>query len=148
MRSHVKLRFGRRAIALLAFCLIGLLAYCWLLWRDDYALCERIEPKTLTGPTGDVIDIDTRLCSALTGDPGTVVVRFRRGADASGRIIFAYNPAAGSPSEAPPPWYPEVTWRGPNRIEIAIDRIAHIQRQNAQDGDVRFTYRIGSVDYR
>jgi hypothetical protein len=119
----------------------------YLQLRADYDLCEVAEPQVITGPRGDKIEMDSRFCSALAGDPGTIVVHFRPAGSDSRRIIFAYNPTTPSPGLPNPPWYPKIAWTAPNRVLISTSRISHIQRQGDGEGDTRFIYQIGKVDY-
>ena len=119
----------------------------YLQMRANYDLCEVEDPHAFTGPGGDAIEMDTRFCSLLAGDPGTIVVRFRPAGGARSRIVFAYNPTAGGPQAPNPPWYPNVIWSAPNRVLISTSQLSQIQRQRFEVGDVGFTYQIGKVDY-
>jgi hypothetical protein len=101
----------------------------------------------ITGPRGDKIEMDTRFCGVLADDPGTIVVRFRPAGSDSGSIVFAYNPTTPSPGLPDPPWYPKIAWTAPNRVLISISQISQIQRQDDGEGDTRFIYQMGKVEY-
>jgi hypothetical protein len=126
---------------------IGGLTASYLHMRENYDLCESLEPHVLQGPTGDHVLMDTKFCSGLAGDPGTIVVRFQRAGSQHSKIIFAYNPTSPEPKSPNPPWYPSVSWTGSHQILISISQISQVQRQRSGDGDMNFTYRIGKVDY-
>ncbi len=115
--------------------------------RANYDLCEIADPQIVQGPSGDRVLMDTRFCSQLTGDPGTIVVRFQRAGSDHRGIILAYNPTSPQPDSPNPPWYPDVSWFGSHRILMSIGQISQLQRQRDGDGDVHFVYRIGKVDY-
>ncbi len=115
--------------------------------RSNYDLCETEMPSVLTGPHGDRIEMDTRFCGWLAGDPGTIVVHYRPTEHDRDSIIFAYNPTWVMPATPDPPWYPEVTWIAPNRVQISISQISQIQRQGFEARGTRFDYQIGKVDY-
>jgi len=140
-------RRWRSALALCAVAVLALLAGGYLKMRSNYDLCEAAEPRVLTGPAGQTIEMDTRFCSALAGDPGTIVVRFRRGHSSGATIVFAYNPTSPEPQAPTPPWYPQIAWNGPNRVLISIKRLSQVQRQRFAAGGVHFAYDIGKVDY-
>lgn len=139
----------RRGLAIKLFAALTLATLiAWYLWaRANYALCEVAEPRMILGPSGQSIKMDTRFCSPLTGDPGTIVVRLRPYGSTRGTIIFAYNPTGLEPDAHNSPWYPEIVWNGPNSVLISISRISQIQRQRHELGAVHFIYRIGKVDY-
>ncbi len=126
---------------------IGALVAVYLHMRDNYELCETMEPQVFTGPSGDKIELDTRYCSWMTGDPGTVVVHYRPTEHGNRRIIFAYTPTDVMPATPDPPLYPAVTWITPDRVQIAISQISQIQRQGFEADGTRFNYQIGKVDY-
>lgn len=143
---------GSRRRWQIAFTLCAVAAFAVLIdryleMRANYDLCEVAEPHPLSGPTGETIEVDTRFCSPLTGDPGTIVVRFRPAGSSRATIVFAYNPADAGPQEPNPPWYPQIVWSGRNRVLISISRLSQVQRQRFKAGDVYFAYRIGKIDY-
>ena len=119
----------------------------YLQLRADYDLCEIEDPHAVTGPNGDRIETDVRFCDRLAGDPGTIVVHFRPAGSDRRTIIFAYNPTTSAPGSPDPPWYPTIAWTARDRVLISIRRISQIQRQEFGDGEVRFAYAIGKVDY-
>jgi hypothetical protein len=126
---------------------IGALVALYLQMRDNYDLCETEMPQVVSGPHGDRIEMDTRFCGLLAGDPGTIVVHYRPAGHDRRSIIFAYNPTSPMPATPEPPWYPEVTWTAPDRVQISISQISQIQRQGFDAGGARFSYQIGKVDY-
>ena len=140
-------RQWRAALALCAVAVLALLIGRYLKMRSNYDLCEAEQPRALTGPAGQMIEMDTRFCSPLAGDPGTIVVRFRRGRSSSATIVFAYNPASPGPQASTPPWYPQIAWNGSDRVLISISRLSQVQRQRFEASGVHFAYRIGKVDY-
>src|SRR3954454_18375489 len=78
--SNNSSRRWRTALTLLAVAaLAGVIGLCanYEQMRASYDLCEVAEPHTLSGPAGQKIEMDTRFCGLLAGDPGTIVVRFR-----------------------------------------------------------------------
>lgn len=119
----------------------------YLQMRANYELCEVVEPHGVPGPNGDRIEMDTRFCSFLTGDPGTIVVRLKPAGTDNGSIIFAYNPATPSPDSGDVPSYPNVSWTAPDQVVISISRISQIQRQRDTEGVTHIAYHIGTVDY-
>jgi hypothetical protein len=126
---------------------VGALVALYPQMRDNYDLCETEWPQVLSGPHGDRIEMDTRFCSWLAGDPGTIVVHYRPTEHDRRSIIFAYIPTSPMPASPDPPFYPEVTWTTPDRVQISIRQISQIQRQGFGEGEVRFNYQIGKVDY-
>ena len=139
------------ALVIFVAAAFALLIGRYLQMRANYDLCEVAESNTLSGPGGQTIEMDTRFCDPLAGDPGTIVVRFRPAGSAQGKIVFAYNPADNSADAGPrvsgPPWYPQIAWRGSNRVLISISRISQIQRQRFEVDEVHFIYKVGKVDY-
>ena len=119
----------------------------YLKLRANYDLCEVAEPRVLVGPRGDRIEMDTRFCRGLGGDPETIVVRYQPTPHSSRSLIFAYDLVVPEPGSPDPPWYPEVAWTGPYRIQISISRISQVQRQRTELAPMHFAYRIGQVDY-
>ena len=140
-------RRWRSALVLAAIGSCVSLVFHYLQMRSDYELCEIAEAHTLSGPGGATIEMDTRFCSPLAGDPGTIVVRYRPAGSYNRDIIFAYNPTDPAPGTSNPPWYPKVVWSGPNQVLISISQISQLQRQRFNDGDAHFAYQIGKVDY-
>jgi hypothetical protein len=140
----------RAALTLIALVLCAVLFGRYLQLRANYGLCDIVEPQVINGPRGDAIEMDTRFCDPLAGDPGTIVVRHRPADERNGRIVFAYNPAAGevdANGETEQSWYPAITWTEHGEVRISTSRISQIQRQRFSDGDVRIAYQIGKVDY-
>ena len=140
-------RWWRAVFVVIALTSIGALIAVYLQMRDNYELCQTNEPQVFLGPNGDKVEMDTRYCSLMTGDPGTVVVHYRPTEHARRSIIFAYTPTWVMPTTPNPPWYPEVTWITPNQVLISISQISSIQRRGFESGGTRFDYQIGKVDY-
>jgi hypothetical protein len=126
---------------------VGALAILYVQLRDNYDLCETEDPHVFTGPHGDRVEMDSRFCGWLAGDPGTIVVHYRPAEHGHRSIIFAFNPTWVMPATPDPPWYPEVTWVAPDRVVISITQISQIQRQAFVAGGTHFDYHIGKVDY-
>lgn len=115
--------------------------------RANYELCDSVAAHALKGPRGDRIEMDTRFCNPLAGDPGTIVIHYRSSPDSDRSVIFAYNPASAGPGSREAPWYPEIIWTEPARVLISIRRISQVQHQTDSLDGMRFSYVIGSVEH-
>jgi hypothetical protein len=119
----------------------------YLEMRANYKLCDLADSRSLPGPNGQTIELETRFCGVLAGDPGTVVVRLKNPSDDRDALLLAYTPSILMAAEADTPWYPQVVWIGANKVSISTGRISHLQKKRLTVGNVRVAYQIGRVDY-
>jgi hypothetical protein len=81
------------------------------------------------------------------GSGSTVTIKVRkRGAWFVETLVFAYTPTNIYEKNRTWTHDPVVSWLSPVELEIAIDRIGHIEREVTETHGIKIKYKIGSVD--